>query len=142
MIKIDLLQSKDTHDLGDPATAGFWMEQEGPHDFLLVTPPGCSFSHAVWANSLGPGPVRSAHYPEGFPWLSAKGQAKAVRRNTLVGFTWKVLGRVRETDQEHLCIGFSKHPEDLGQIPRGREGGIPASIWRSRECNALRKAGW
>ena len=94
MTEIDLLRGGDTHDLSDPASAELWMQQVESHDFLLVTPPCSSFSRAVWANGLGPRPVRSAHYPQGFPWLSEKGQAKATLGNTLVAFAWKVLSRV------------------------------------------------
>ena len=118
------------------------MNQVEPHDLRLVTPPCSSFSRAVWASNLGPRPVRCTRYPEGFPWLSEKGRAKAGLGNALVSFAWRVLGRVHRMDQERLCTGFCEHPEDLGRIPQGRTGDVPASIRHGQECEALRKAGW
>ena len=39
---------------------------------VIATPPCYTDSRAVFANALGPAPVRDAHHPRGFPDLSPK----------------------------------------------------------------------
>eukprot|EP00972_Heterocapsa_arctica_P090361 13329281-Heterocapsa_arctica.AAC.1 len=41
----------------------------GFYDIIIVAPPCNTFTRAVFANNLGPRPVRDLAWPDGFPWL-------------------------------------------------------------------------
>ena len=55
------------------------MEQvsAGRFSALLVSPPCNTWSRAVWANTLGPRPIRNSLHPLGCPWLSHANKEKA-----------------------------------------------------------------
>ena len=70
MTEIDL-QISDEHDMSDEDR---WQElvtkiKKGDFDIIIMSPPCSTWSRAVWANRLGPKPVRSREFPFGFPWL-------------------------------------------------------------------------
>ena len=57
---------------------------KGLYDAAFITPPCSTFSRATWANKMGPRPVRSAQWPQGFPWLSGEAKAVAHAGNELI----------------------------------------------------------
>ena len=81
----------------------------------------------MWANRLGPKPVRSREFPFGFPWLKGELKEKAD-----LG-TWLVMRCVETLEvapPNAICLW--EHPEDLGRA----RNGTPASVW---QLDALRK---
>ena len=94
---------------------------------LLCHPPCSTWSRAVWANRLGPKPVRSREFPFGFPWLKAELKEKADLGTTLV---MRCIEALELAPGETVCLW--EHPEDLGRA----RNGTPASMW---QLEALRK---
>lgn len=141
MTEIDLLRSAD-HNLAIEESQASWLDKLYLYDFVLTTPPCCTHSRAVWANSNGPHPIRSRKYPLGFPWLSDKDRQKADLFNGLIDFSWKVLEKVHTLSASQNILGFSEHPEDLGRVRNYRMVGIPASIWQSPNAKLLIDKGW
>ena len=83
MTEIDL-QISDEHDMSDEDR---WQElvtkiKRGDFDIIIIMSPPCStWSRAVWANRLGPKPVRSREFPFGFPWLKIEPQGESGPRH-------------------------------------------------------------
>ena len=142
MHEFDLLRGGPGNDLSILGVQQHWINRLEEFNAVVVTPPCSTFSRAPWANSMGPVPVRSARYPDGFPWLSNQLRSKAVLGNSLVQFHWDCLQRVHQL-QNHLNItGFGEHPEDLGRVRGKGPGDIPASIWRSQQYRSLMDNNW
>ena len=53
----------------------------GRWHIVLASPPCNTHSRVVWANALGPAPVRSREYPMGFPWMRPALKRKAEDAN-------------------------------------------------------------
>eukprot|EP00435_Cladocopium_sp_Y103_P023419 s974_g5.t1 len=99
-------------------------------DIILMSPPCSTWSRAVYANRLGPCPVRSREYPFGFPWLVGELKEKAELGTLLVMRCIEVLNVAPATT---ICLW--EHPEDLGRA----RNGIPASVWQLEELRQAAK---
>ena len=143
MDEIDILSGDSNHDLAVAANRKLCLEKVHTADVVICTPPCSTHSRAVWANSLGPKPIRSRAYPRGFPWLSDAGRRKAELANLLVDFTWEVLRMVDLCSQSRWCLGLSEHPENLGRVGAWGSDSFPASIWDCDEAHSLvADCGW
>ena len=142
MEEIDLLRGGSKHDLSLSTAQNHWIDRIQDYDIVICTPPCSSHSRAVWANSYGPHPVRSAQFPDGFPWLSEADRIKCELYSGLVTFLWRVMRRVQDLQHEQDIVAFAEHPEDLGRIKNGSVREVPASIWRSSDFMDLKKLGW
>ena len=138
----DTLTGGEVQDLTVKANQEYWCNKLKDYHVVISTPPCNTHSRATWANSLGPHPLRSASYPDGWPWAEGHDLNKLEEANSLVAFTWQVLEIVDELRQQQCIVGLGEHPEDLGRV-RGRGPyAVPASIWRSPERQRLTDKGW
>ena len=99
-------------------------------DIVIVTPSCSTFTRAVWANTAGPTPLRSADYPSGFPWLEGEQLRKAQDGNQLLERGLQLIYDAIDHHVRHLF----EFPEDLGRRRDG--GGTPASPFRAAELRA------
>ena len=124
------IQSDRRSDFTIPAVQKKWLQliAQGIYYAVIVTPPCSTFSRAVWANDLGPFPLRSSTYPRGFPWNRADRFHKAEFGTILADFSFEALKR------QFACgrrIGLMEQPEDLGRTNYERiPGHQPASMWQ------------
>lgn len=79
-------------------------------------------------SSMGPPPLRSFTYPEGFPWLKGNQWEAINTAYRLIDFTFDLFRCARGK-----AVRLSEFPEDLGAHKRG----IPASIWQERRWQSL-----
>ena len=138
--EVNILSTSD-HDLLDQDLQQELLEQvsAGRFSALMVSPPYNTWSRAVWANTLGPRPIRNSLHPLEFPWLSHSNKVKADNANMLVSFAVAVLeAAARARDRGHNVVAMLEHPEDLGQAHRGH----PASIWQLPQVRSLRRLGF
>ena len=129
MVEVDLLRS-DAHDLARRRTheSVFKAVRAGVFNVIISTPPCSSFSRVRQANSLGPPAVRSAAYPQGFPWLRGRQWEEARLGNVLLQFTFELFSLA-----EGRAVRFMEFPEDLGRDTQG----IPASPWQDDRWRKL-----
>ena len=140
--EIDILREGEGNNLAPPLVQKQWVDRIRNYEIVICTPPCSNFSRAPWANSFGPHPVRSAAYPEGFPWLSGADRDKADFNNAWISFLWDVLDEIDRLQPTQCIVGFAEHPEDLGRVRHGSAGDVPASIWRAKRFLRLVKRGW
>jgi hypothetical protein len=131
MTEIDL-QISEEHDMSDEDR---WQElitkiRNGEFDIIIMSPPCSTWSRAVWANRLGPKPVRSREFPFGFPWLKGDLKEKAELGTLLV---MRCIETLEVAPAKTVCLW--EHPEDLG---RSRNG-TPASVWQLEALRAVAK---
>jgi hypothetical protein len=131
MTEIDL-QISEEHDMSDEDR---WQElitkiRNGEFDIIIMSPPCSTWSRAVWANRLGPKPVRSREFPFGFPWLKGDLKEKAELGTLLV---MRCIETLEIAPAKTVCLW--EHPEDLG---RSRNG-TPASVWQLEALRAVAK---
>ena len=118
MTEIDLQISED-HDMSDEDR---WQElitkiRNGEFDILIMSPPCSTWSRAVWANRLGPKPVRSREFPFGFPWLKGDLKEKAELGTLLV---MRCIETLETAPATTVCLW--EHPEDLGRVTQWNTG--------------------
>ena len=94
-------------------------------DFVFATPPCTTLSRAVFANMMGPQPVRSADWPHGLPWLKPSDREKCDVGPALACFALKTMeAMAKACVSGRPCLRVVEHPEDLGSAALGN----PASI--------------
>lgn len=101
-------------------------------DVIIVTPPCNTFSRARSSGRPGPKPLRSAHFPWGFPWLTGSRHHSCELGNYFVKTSWLLIQRAQGAGIPH----FMEHPEDLGATSAGHR---PGSIWQFPEQRQLLK---
>ena len=124
-------------DLTIPRVQKKWLQlvSAGHYFAVIVTPPCSTFSRAVWANDEGPYPLRSIHWPRGFPWNSKARRQKAEVGNILGDFAFET---VRRQVAHKRSWAAMEQPEDLGQVSHQRiPGHWPASMWQFPQHQAL-----
>ena len=89
--------------------------KNGDFTQVFLSPPCETYSRAPWANGNGPAPLRSADWPEGFPWLKGDDKRKVQQGTEIVR---RCLHMVTVA-QENGVLWLWEHPEDLGPTPRG-----------------------
>ncbi|CAE8738786.1 unnamed protein product, partial [Polarella glacialis] len=95
---------------------------------VLSTPPCSSFTTAMWANKLGPSPMRSYDHPKGFPWLQGSRKLLAEAGSVLADFSFAA---VRAQAMHAEASILMEQPEDLGAVKnRPWPGQRPASMWQ------------
>ncbi|CAE8707868.1 unnamed protein product [Polarella glacialis] len=98
-------------------------------DSVLSTPPCSSFTRAMWANKLGPSPMRSYDRPKGFPWLQGSRKLLAEAGSVLADFSFAA---VRAQAVHAGASVLMEQPEDLGAVKSGPwPGQRPASMWQN-----------
>ena len=135
--EFDIERSPD-HDL---TSNSLWQEvfqtlEEGKW-VVIVSPPCNTFSRARFQRRHpGPRPLRTKHWPRGFPWLSNFNKQKVAEANFFVDQCLVAC----ETAANHEGYFILEHPEDLGAI----DDETPGSIWQWTEvldlmvrCKAL-----
>jgi hypothetical protein len=137
--EVDLLRGGAAHDLSQAAKQQEFLQLAAESSIVICTPPCSDFSRAKWSNNLGPAPLRSARYPDGFPWLSAKARQQVELHNSLINFTWTV---AQQNGRKQWQVFLAEHPEDLGRVRNQPAFAVPASIWKSQEFASLWQAGW
>ena len=135
--EIDTMRGGHAHNLLDDGVSTVFLENisKGHYDLVLVAPPCNTFSRAVFANSLGPKPVRDMCWPDGFPWLEPHSRRLADEGTRMVELALECLARAAETSSTR---GLLEHPEDLGSAALGD----PASIWQRPSAQALAARGY
>jgi hypothetical protein len=127
----------------DHEAQAHWRASIKDYHCVVFTPPCNTHTRAVWANSNGPTPIRSADFPLGFPWLTQENRQKADNANAVADFALQGAWHVHSLRLQGYCItGFLEHPEDLGRVAGGFPRDVPASLWRTDDALALRAAGW
>lgn len=124
-------------DLTNPRIQKKWLQlvSAGTYFAVIVTPPCSTFSRAVWANDEGPYPLRSIHWPRGFPWNSRQRREKAELGNILGDFSFEMMRRQIQHEKSWAAM---EQPEDLGQVSNQRvPGHWPASLWQFPQHQAL-----
>ena len=124
------IQADRRSDFTIPSVQKKWLQRiaQGIFYAVIVTPPCSTFSRAVWANDLGPFPLRSSVYPRGFPWNRAERFHKAEFGTVLADFSFEALKRQFACKQR---VGLMEQPEDLGRTSNERvPGHQPASMWQ------------
>eukprot|EP00435_Cladocopium_sp_Y103_P020454 s3417_g5.t1 len=129
MTEVDLLLSDD-HDLSNDSKWNELLEKikANEYDVILMSPPCSTWSRAVWANRLGPRPVRSREYPFGFPWLTGELREKAELGTLLV---MRCIETLEVAPTTTVCVW--EHPEDLGRA----RNGTPAGVWQLPELRKV-----
>ena len=131
------IQSDRKSDFTIPSVQKKWLQliTKGIFYAVIVTPPCSTFSRAVWANDLGPFPLRSSAYPRGSPWNRGDRFHKAEFGTVLAEFSFEALKR------QFACkrrIGLMEQPEDLGRTNYERvPGHRPASMWQFQQFQQL-----
>ena len=141
--EVNILSTSD-HDLLDQDLQQELLEQvsAGRFSALMVSPPYNTWSRAVWANTLGPRPIRNSLHPLGFPWLSHSNKVKADNANMLVFFAVAVLqAAARARDRGHNVVAMLEHPEDLGQAPAATQQAF-GNCHKSAVCDAWVSSRW
>ena len=131
------IQSDRRSDFTIPSVQKKWLQliAQGIYYAVIVTPPCSTFSRAVWANDLGPFPLRSSTYPRGFPWNRAERFHKAEFGTILADFSFEALKRQFACKQR---VGLMEQPEDLGRTKYERiPGHQPASMWQFAQFQQL-----
>jgi hypothetical protein len=116
-----------------------WLAKidQGLYDLLVDSPPCSTFTKAVWANSLGPPPIRSFEHPRGFTWLKFAARQKAHLGNVVADFSFEAL---RRQLQHPWGMIIKEQPEDLGAVRGGKHAGCrPASMWQWDEMKEIAK---
>lgn len=124
------IQTDRRSDFTLPAVQKKWLQMiaQGVFFAVIVTPPCSTFSRAVWANDLGPYPVRSSTFPRGFPWNKGDRFHKAEFGTILADFSYEALKRQFACSRR---VGLMEQPEDLGRTSNDRiPGHQPASMWQ------------
>ena len=127
-------------DLTVPRIQKKWLNlvSSGRYFAVVVTPPCSTFSRAVWANEEGPYPLRSIHWPRGFPWNSRARKEKAEVGNILGDFSFEVMKRQLSRKRSWAAM---EQPEDLGQVRKQWvPGHWPASLWQFPQHRQLLEA--
>ena len=127
--EVDILRDS-SHDLTVSSFSDKILKRIASNEFtaVLASPPCDTFSRVMWANDLGPRPLRSFFFPRGFEWLLGANKRKVQLANTLSDLTFQAL-----TLQVKLSPGLVvlEFPEDLGAVRNGRHhGSRPASLWQ------------
>ena len=122
MTEIDL-QISEEHDMSDEDR---WQElitkiRNGEFDIIIMSPPCSTWSRAVWANRLGPKPVRSREFPFGFPWLKGDLKEKAELGTAAGDAMHRDAGS--SPSQNSLSLGAPRGPREVAQ-------------WNASECLA------
>lgn len=129
MTELDIQRDRKC-DFTLPAVQMAWLQRITSGEFfaLILTPPCSTFSRAVWANDMGPFPLRSRTHPRGFPWNAAARRSKADFGTLLADFSFEAFSR-----HEKVGIGctYMEQPEDLVA------GDTPASMWQFPQFEAL-----
>ena len=119
----------------------------GSFDVVVLSPPCNTFSRARWnfCGTFGPRPLRSSHFPKGFPWLREQDLVKVNQGNF---FMLQSL-MIAETVSSRGGFFILEHPEQLGPCfkrrrPRLRVGTGPevrnlvevtgAACWPVHQC--------
>ena len=104
----------------------------GSFDVVVLSPPCNTFSRARWnfCGAFGPRPLRSSHFPKGFPWLREQDRVKVCQGNF---FMLQSL-LIAETVSSHGGFFILEHPEQLGRVS---SGDIPGSAWDWPEVRNL-----
>ena len=104
----------------------------GSFDVVVLSPPCNTFSRARWnfCGAFGPRPLRSSHFPKGFPWLREQDRVKVSQGNF---FMLQSL-LIAETVSSHGGFFILEHPEQLGRVS---SGDIPGSAWDWPEVRNL-----
>ena len=133
MTEVDILRS-GKHDLSKRQIKVSYLRRarQGDYDTVIASPPRGTFSRARWANREGPRPLRLAHCPRGFPWLSGPMKDGANQANALVDFSAAMMSA--HLKQNPNATGLIEHPEDLGVVSSGHH---PGSIWQFSNVKAL-----
>ena len=132
------IQSDRKSDFTIPSVQKKWLQliAKGIFYAVIVTPPCSTFSRAVWANDLGPFPLRSSSYPRGFPWNKGERFHKAEFGTILADFSFEALKRQFACNR--FSVGLMEQPEDLGRTNNARIAGHqPASMWQLRQFQEL-----
>lgn len=85
--------------------------KNGHFTHVFLSPPCETYSRAPWANGNGPAPLRSADWPEGFPWLKGDDKRKVQQGTEIVR---RCLHMVTVA-QENGVFWLWEHPEDLAR---------------------------
>ena len=85
--------------------------KNGDFTHVFLSPPCETYSRAPWANGNGPAPLRSADWPEGFPWLKGDDKRKVQQGTEIVR---RCLHMVTVA-QENGVFWLWEHPEDLAR---------------------------
>ena len=134
--EVDILRSR-RHDLAKHENQQFWLDklQKGTYQVLLCSPPCSTFTRAVWANHLGPRPIRSLVHPRGFKWLSFQKRKLAELGNCLADYSYKAMETIL---QQPDTVAVMEQPEDLGANKGGPWPGVrPASMWQFEQFDKL-----
>ena len=93
-------------------------------DVAVLSPPCNTFSRARWkfCGHFGPRPLRSSHFPKGFPWLRDHDRELANLGNYFFEQSLQVAAAVCAQGGFFLL----EHPEQLGRVATGD---IPGSVW-------------
>ena len=96
----------------------------GAFDVAVLSPPCNTFSRARWKFSgrFGPRPLRSSHFPKGFPWLRDHDRKLSNLGNYFFEQSLQVAAAVCAKGGFFLL----EHPEQLGRVATGD---IPGSAW-------------
>ena len=134
MVEVDILRNRKRGDLMNGHRRRFFLAQarKGTYDAVITSPPCGTFSRARWANNAGPRPLRLAHCPRGFPWLTGAQRQGVAAANTHVDFSADILRIQFERDES--AMGLMEHPEDLGAV---RCGDHPGSAWHFHNIKDL-----
>ena len=131
------IQADRRSDFTIPAVQKKWLRMiaQGIFFAVIVTPPCSTFSRAVWANDLGPYPLRSSTHPRGFPWNKGDRFHKAEFGTILADFSFEALKRQFACNNR---TGLMEQPEDLGRTTYDRvQGHQPASMWQFPQFEQL-----
>ena len=132
--EVDIARSSEDDLSGEGLWQKFFTEvAEGKWDAVFLSPPCNTFSRArhLWKRSPGPRPIRSKHYPYGFPWVSAANKQTLGEHNFFI-FQCK---RMATTAFKAGKIYLWEHPEDLGRVKDTDDA--PGSIWQWDELRTL-----
>ena len=92
---------------------------------VVITPERSNFSRAHCRRPSNLQPTLL-----GFPWLDPSQRKQADNHNSLISWTWEVLGEVARLQATKTITAFLEHPEDLGRIRSKGPETVAATIWR------------
>ena len=108
--------------------------QHQSFDLVLIALPSKGMSRKLFANKLGPSPLRSKSYPYGYPWLSQ--HSKSVNDAVSIEAAFVLALALATLTQNNTALAL------LAAEERGKAfSGEPCSWWQTEEVRLLSELG-
>ena len=117
-----------------PAKEILFAIQQQRFDLVVIALPSKGMSRTMFANKLGPSPLRSKSYPYGYPWLSQ--QTTRVNDAVTIEAAFMLAFALATLVQNHTALALFA-AEERGKAFYGE----PCSWWQTEEVRLMSELG-